>query len=164
MFRHRSIPSGRVVGHDEVGEASIGYVVKEVLLPNVSQLAVVGRNLGQNCLCSCTTFVNRGDELREFRTQTLREITLARLMLGENCRASGYECVYLHNHHDFSRKQGFRTSAGLTSDIRELWIPSHSSHHALRLTWFLTRQLPALTPKNGSSIPFCAFVPCLIAF
>ena len=44
------VPAGGVVGHDEVDVASLGDVVEEVLFPDIGELAVVWRDLGENRL------------------------------------------------------------------------------------------------------------------
>jgi hypothetical protein len=46
-----NVPARSVVCHDEVGETAIGYIMKEVLFPNIGQFAVIRWDFGQNSLC-----------------------------------------------------------------------------------------------------------------
>ena len=47
----RYVPSRRVIRHHEVDVPALRYVVEEVLLPDVGELAVVWRDLGEDRLC-----------------------------------------------------------------------------------------------------------------
>jgi len=42
----KDIPAGSVVGHNEVGEATVGDVVKKVLFPDIGKFTVIGGDLG----------------------------------------------------------------------------------------------------------------------
>ena len=43
-------PSSRILSHHQVGVTILRDIVEEVLVPNIGQLAVVGRDLGEDGL------------------------------------------------------------------------------------------------------------------
>ncbi len=97
--------------------------MEKILFPNISELAIVWRYLRKNSLRSYhrttgeivvqpyTTTTHHRSEL------TLREVTFARLVLGENSRALCDECMYLDM---FGYVTQLRQRLGLVGRTRDM--------------------------------------------